>query len=381
MVTAKPILFIDHALALGGAERSLLLLLQHLERERFTPHLACTEGPLAEAAAAFNVSVHTVTLPRLRRSSRVPLDWLAGVRALTRVARQVCAATLVANTVRAAMYAALAARLIHVPFVWHMRDFWLSESRPCRLWADTLGKRLLCAATAHVITNSQAVAAHLPSRRRITVVYNGIEIERFDPAMDGTLFRARYGIPPDVPLVGTVGRLRPWKGQARFLWLAAQVVREVPEARFLVVGGEPFGVGDDYSQRLRCLAVELNLADQVAFTGHLNEVRPALAAMDVFVHPGDPEPFGLVNVEAMAMGKPVVAFAHGALPEIVLNMETGLLVTPEDEATLAEAILTLLRDSARRQVMGRAGRARVEARFTAERMAAEVEAVWQEVVG
>jgi len=81
------------------------------------------------------------------------------------------------------------------------------------------------------------------------------------------------------------------------------------------------------------------------------------------------------------MGKPVVAFAHGALPEIVLNMETGLLVTPEDEATLAEAILILLRDPARRQAMGRAGRARVEARFTAERMAAEVEAVWQEVVG
>jgi glycosyltransferase involved in cell wall biosynthesis len=375
------VLFLDHASALGGAERSLLLLIKHLDRSRWESHLVCTGGPLAEQATALGVPVHPAPMPRLRRSPCFLRDWLAGARAIAHLARQSGAALLVANTVRAALYAASAARLTSVPFVWHMRDFWLSESRPRRLWADMLGKRLLCAAAAHVITNSQAVAAHLPSRRRITVVYNGIEIERFDPAMDGTLFRTRYGIPPDVPLVGTVGRLRPWKGQARFLWLAAQVVREVPEARFLVVGGEPFGVGGDYPQRLRCLAAELSLADQVAFTGHLNEVRPALAAMDVFVHPGDPEPFGLVNVEAMAMGKPVVAFAHGALSEIVLNMETGLLVKPEDEATLAQAILTLLRDPARRQAMGQAGRARVEVRFTADRMATEVEAAWQEVVG
>lgn len=375
------VLFLDHASALGGAERSLLLLLNHLNRDCWQPYLACTGGPLAEQAAALGVSIYIVPTPRLRHSLSAALDWLSTARAIARLARRINAALLVANTVRAALYAAPAAHLARVPFVWHMRDFWLSESRPRRLWADVLGKRLLCATAACVITNSQSVAAHLPSRRRITVVYNGIERERFDPAMDGTLFRTRYGIPPDVPLVGTVGRLRPWKGQARFLRLAAQVVRKVPEARFLVVGGEPFGVGDNYPQRLRCLAAELNLADRVAFTGHLNEVRPALAAMDVFVHPGDPEPFGLVNVEAMAMGKPVVAFAHGALPEIVLNMETGLLVTPEDEATLAEAILTLLRDPARRQAMGRAGRARVEARFTAERMAAEVEGVWQEVVG
>jgi len=375
---AHKLLFIDHAPVLGGAERILLLLLKHLDWSCWEPHLACTGGLLAEQAVTLGVTVHTVPLPRLRHPSCFLWDWPLGVCAITRLARQIGAVLLYANTVRAAFYAALAARLACLPFFWHMHDFWLSESRPRRLWADMLGKRLLCAAAAHVITNSQAVAAHLPSHRRITVVYNGIEIERFDLAMDGTLFRTRYGIPPDVPLVGTVGRLRPWKGQARFLRLAAQVVREVPEAHFLVVGGEPFGVGDDYPQRLRCLAADLNLADRVAFTGHLNEVYPALAAMDVFVHPGDPEPFGLVNVEAMAMGKSVVAFAHGALPEIVLNMETGLLVTPEDEATLAEA---LLRDPARRQAMGRAGRARVEARFTAERMGAEVEAAWQEVVG
>jgi len=286
---------------------------------------------------------------------------------------------LVANTVRAAFYGALAARLARVPFVWHMRDFWLSETRPRCLCADRLGKQLLCIAAARVIANSHATAAHLPCRDRVTVVHNGIEVERYDPVMSGAPFRRRYGIPPDVPLVGTVGRLRPWKGQDRFLRVLTQVRKAVPEVWGVVVGGAPFGVQDDYPQRLRRLTADLELGDRVVFTGHLDDVRPPLAAMDVFVHPGDPEPFGLVNVEAMAMGKPVVAFAHGALVEVVVNGETGLLVEPGDEAALAHAVTALLRSPHRRTALGRAGRQRVEQRFDVRRTVKEIEAVYTQI--
>lgn len=365
------ILFLDHAPAIGGAERSLLLLLKHLDRSRFQPHLACAGGPLAEQATALGVPVHLVPMPRLRRSPRFVLDWLAGARAIARLTRQIDAALLHANTVRAAFYAAIAARLADIPFVWHMHDFWLTESRPRRFWADRLGKRLLCAAAVRVIANSYAVAAHLPCSARVTVVHNGVEIEQFNPAMDGTPFRRQYGIPTDAPLIGTIGRLRPWKGQDRFLRVLAQVREAMPEAWGVVVGGTPFGVEDDYPQRLRRLAADLKLEGQVVFTGHLEDVRPALAAMDVFVHPGDPEPFGLVNIEAMAMSKPVVAFAHGALPEIVVDGETGMLVTPGNEDAMARAITRLWEEPDKVKAMGRRGRERVASRFTAERMAAE----------
>jgi glycosyltransferase involved in cell wall biosynthesis len=154
----------------------------------------------------------------------------------------------------------------------------------------------------------------------------------------------------------------------------ARVANVIPSARFLVVGGAIFGIQDSYPERLHGLAAELGIEDRVVFTGQLADVRPALAAMDLFVHPGDPEPFGLVNLEAMAMGKPIVAFAHGALPEIVLDGETGLLAPPGDEGALAEAVIELLGDPNRRSVMGKAGRARVEAHFTAQRMADEVDA-------
>ncbi|MDQ7028778.1 MAG: glycosyltransferase family 4 protein [Ardenticatenia bacterium] len=375
-----PILFLDHAPALGGAERSLLLLLKHLDRRRWQPHLACTGGPLAERAAALNVSVHIVPLPRLRRSPRLSVDWLTGARAIVRLAREIKAVLLHANTVRAALYAAPAARLAGIPFVWHMRDFWLSEERPRWPWADRLGKHLLCGAAARVIANSHAVAAHLPCRDRVTVVHNGIEVARFDPALDGAPFRREHSIPLDAPVVGTVGRLRPWKGQDRFLRAMARVAEAMPAAWFLIVGGAVFGVDDDYPQQLRRLAMDLGLADRVVFTGHLEDVRPALAAMEIFVHAGDPEPFGLVNLEAMAMAKPVVAFAHGALPEIVNDGTTGILVPPEDEAALARAVVALIKEPTRRHTMGQAGRRRARAHFDARRTANMVENMWVHVL-
>jgi glycosyltransferase involved in cell wall biosynthesis len=215
----------------------------------------------------------------------------------------------------------------------------------------------------------------------VTVIHNGIEVDQFDPAMDGAPFRRRHGIPLDAPLVGTVGRLRPWKGQDRFLRVLARVRENVPDAWGVVVGGTPFGVEDDYPQQLRRLTDELGLTGRVVFTGHLDDVRLALAAMDVFVHAGDPEPFGLVNLEAMAMGKPVVAFAHGALPEIVADGETGLLVPPGDEAALAEGVVALLQDHGRRAAMGQAGRRRVQTCFTARRVATEVAQVYERILG
>ncbi|HID53531.1 MAG TPA: glycosyltransferase family 1 protein [Anaerolineae bacterium] len=349
----ETILFIDHAPAIGGAEQSLLLILQHLDRRQWQPHLACADGRLAQAAQSLNVPTHIVPLPRLRRSRQFSRDWRVGSSAISKLARQIDAKILHANTVRAAIYAAPAAKTARRPFLWHMRDFWLSENTPARLWGDKWGKRFLCLAARQVVANSQATARHLPCAKKVTVLPNAIDLSRFDPNMDGRTLRSQFNIPPDAPAVGMVGRLRPWKGQRRFIQMAAQVSQQMPETHFLIVGGSPFGVADGYAEEIQTLIAKSGLHNKLTFTGHLDDVRPALAAMDVFIHPGDPEPFGLVNIEAMAMGKPVVAFAHGALPEIVIDGETGLLVKPGDADALATAVLTLLRQPEKARKWGK----------------------------
>lgn len=376
---SSTVLFVDHAPAIGGAENSLLLLLKHLDRERWRSHLAGVDGPLVECAATLGVTTHVIDMPRLRRSVRFLLDWTDTARMLADLAGSMGAALLYANTVRAAFYTAPAAHLVGRPFIWHVRDFWLSESKPRVVWLDRMLKRMLCLAAERVIANSAAVTSNLPRYDNITVVHNGIEVEAFNPTLDGHAFRAFHDISAEVPLVGMVGRLRPWKGAETFLHVAGYVHEQHPAAHFVIVGGTPLGDAGNYAEHLRRLTHELDLADAVTFTGHLDDVAPALAAMDVFVHPGDPEPFGLVNVEAMAMAKPVVAFAHGALPEIVVDGETGYLVSPGDESALARTVTHLIETPELARKMGRAGRARVENHFTIERTASAISRILHEV--
>jgi len=172
-----------------------------------------------------------------------------------------------------------------------------------------------------------------------------------------------------------IGRLRPWKRQDRFLRVLKYVLDEHPHTLGMIVGGTPFNTNDKYVAQLQHIVRDTSLQDRVIFTGQLDDIRPALAAMDIFVHPGDPEPFGLVNIEAMAMAKPVVAFAHGALPEIVIHGETGILTPPVDERAMAQSIGTLLRDPSQRAAMGAAGRRRVEQVFSIAHTARAVDKV------
>ncbi len=383
-MTPRPILFVDHADALGGAEGSLLLLITFLDRRRWQPHLIAPPGQLASEAGAAGCRVHPQALPRLRGSSRSLLNLWRNARHIASTAHDVGAALIHSNTVRATAYASLAARLASLPLVWHMRDFWLSEAEPDSRWADRLGKRAFTALAARVVTNSHAVSQHLPTSSKVRALHNGIDLSHFDLSHVTTANRVEIcsaaGFPVDAPLVGMIGRTRPWKGQEAFLRMAAHLSETEPACRFLIVGGDPFGVRDDYEARLLDLGSQPGLAGRVHWTGQLADVRPALAALDLFVHPGAPEPFGLVNIEAMAMEKPVVAFDHGALPEIVLPEETGLLVPPGDTAALAGAVSRLLREPGQAQCMGRAGRQRVESHFRIERTVSGLEIIYNQLL-
>ncbi|MCB8979673.1 MAG: glycosyltransferase family 4 protein [Ardenticatenaceae bacterium] len=382
MVTQNaPILFVDHATGMGGAEHSLLLLMQHLDPIQWQSHLACPDGELARQARELGITWHSISLPQLRRSWQFAQDWRHFSHELARTAKTMGATAVYANTVRAALYSMGAARVAKRPFIWHMRDFWLSETAPRFGVADWAGKWLLCRSAAQLIANSAATASHLPCGEKTAVVHNGIDLTRFTQAPDDREFRQAFGIPADAPLVGMVGRLRPWKGQHRFIEMVALVRQAQPEAHFVIVGGAPLGEPDDYSAQLRQQAAAHNLNGHLHFTGHLSDVRPALAALDVFVHPGDPEPFGLVNIEAMASGKPVVAFAHGALPEIVADGQTGLLVLPENIAALANAVSQLLTDPTARQRLGQAGQCRAMEQFSIDETAVRIAQILQKTVG
>ncbi|MBI3967985.1 MAG: glycosyltransferase family 4 protein, partial [Chloroflexi bacterium] len=181
--------------------------------------------------------------------------------------------------------------------------------------------------------------------------------------------RAALGIPVDATLVGAASRLTPWKGQDRFVHAAAKLAERFPTARFVVAGSPEAGQAhqQEYFESLKRLTADLGIADRVLFPGYLSNLQDLMATMDVFVLPSvQPEPFGMVIVEAMALGVPVVATNGGGPREIVRDWETGLLVPPGDSAALADAVGSLLADSNMRARFGAAARDRVRDTFSLE---------------
>lgn len=263
------------------------------------------------------------------------------------------------------VFGARAAQRLNLPVVWHLHD-----RRETRWTFDGLLHRLASRARVDVAVAVSAMVAQSwrgpVDASRLQVVYNGVSSQFMLPA-------PRL----DAPTVLWCGRLQHWKGTHVFLDLAAAVRRQVPDARFIVVGGSLFGLEPEYPEALRRQADRLGLSSVIEWVGQVADARPWLAAADVVVHTSvQPEPFGLVVAEAMMQSRPVVAFRQGGPAEIIVDGHTGALVPPDDVSAMSEAVVSLLRTPALRETWGVAGRARALEKFTVTEMVRRLESAY-----
>ena len=206
----------------------------------------------------------------------------------------------------------------------------------------------------------------------VSLVYNGVDLERYEHQEPCCTLREDYGMEPGSQIVGVVARLEPEKGHATLLNAWPAVLRSVPNAYLLIVGE---GSGREALERQ---AAELRIAHRVVFTGRRDDVPAVTAAFDVAVLPSYREAQGLTILEAMALSRPVVASNVGGIPEMVEDGVTGLLVRPNDPAALAAAIVRLLLDHSLADTLGRAGHDLVHDRFCVELMVKAVETIYDE---
>jgi glycosyltransferase involved in cell wall biosynthesis len=220
----------------------------------------------------------------------------------------------------------------------------------------------------------------------IEVVHNAIDVQDWDrrPGEGGTSLREELGVPASRPIVGLVGRLNQVKGQREFLLAADLVARAHPDAVFLLIGiirpTSPWAPLAGYFREVEALTRRPSLRGRVVLTGWRTDLPRVMASLDILVQPSRRETFGRVLIEAMASQKPVVATRVGGMPEIVVHGETGLIVPPEDPSALAEAILELLQDPARRHAMGEAGRRRVESHFDFAHRLRRIQSIYEDVL-
>lgn len=367
---------------IGGAQNSIFRLLATLDADLYQPVVLCpTPSPFADLLA--EIDVPTIDLPldeRFSKLSRVhdsgtgvvagAAATVAAFVAWRRVLCQVGPDIVHTHDVKAHAVAGLAARSLRVPVVWHFRDIPTPRYRR----AYRLGSYALPEA---VIAISQAVAdAHRFSSRKTVVVHNGVDLEAYVPTR-GPVAELPWGA--DNPVVGTVGHTTPVKGLDVFLDAAAVIAESRPEARFVVVGGPIYATGAGGRETfgdLKRRAALLGLGERIVFTGPVDDVRPYLRAMSVFMLCSRSEGFGLAAAEAMAMALPVVATRVGGIPEVVDEGVTGLLADSEAYDQLASHALALVRDPDAGARMGHYGRSRVERLFDIREHAGRVSAVY-----
>jgi glycosyltransferase involved in cell wall biosynthesis len=331
---------------------------------------------------ATSLGVPVQTLPglearftwRLDRLLRYLGSFFLVIRQLRRKVIRLKPDLIHANSIRAGLVATAATLGLGTRVVWHLHD--LLPRHPLSTGVRVFA--FLCART-QMIAVSLAVAenfggALIGLKNRITVILNAIDVERFQPdRIARQQVRDELNLAERQPVIGIVGQLAPRKGQLELIRAFANVLEESPKAVLLVVGAPLFNRDHEYERLLRDTSRQLGIDDHVRLLGARNDVGAIMQALDLLVINSSAEPFGLVALEAMASGTPVLAAACDGLAEIIEHGVDGWLVPPGDEQAMVAAIVNLNRQPALRVQLAAQGKKHVATRFSADRYLAELQ--------
>jgi glycosyltransferase involved in cell wall biosynthesis len=356
----------------GGSDQALLRMLRSLPRPEFECHVVVpAEPPLRSSLEAANVQIHVVPMRRISRSHGLrdwlgyALAWPVTVVRLARLFRRLDVDIVHTNSFHS-WYGWAAARLARRPHVWHGREI-VVQSRV----ALAVERYLIVRFSTRVLSMSHAIADQLDGAD-VIVVHETPDPAEFTPGRAGR-FRVQTGIGDGVPLVGAVGRVDSWKGVDVLLDAFTRVRATRGDVELVIAGGPVRGKEALFAS----LAATARRLPGVHWLGPREDVADLLADLDLFILPSsEPEPYGLVLVEALMSGTPVVATDAGGPREIVAAAAqgSGRLVPVGDADAMAGAILDTVRELAPTSAAARAERSPLR-RPEPERFAAIFRAV------
>jgi glycosyltransferase involved in cell wall biosynthesis len=355
---------------IGGAEKQLLALLSHLDKDKYDISVWYFEGEGELKREFRDAGVETKKF-----KFSCPCDLSIGVR-LYRDMRTAKYDIVHTHGFKADIWGGLIAKLLGVPVVistLHNQEWYLRNPLARlleRFFALHIFDRII--AVSEGIKRFAEQAGKLP-KEKISRIYYGIDAPALKPDK-GRDIREEFGIDKGAPLIGCVGRLTEQKGHRYLIQAAKKVVEKFPEAKFLIVGK------GGLEKKLRRLAGNLGLNSHIIFTGFRKDVYSIIDSLNLMVMPSVWEGLGLVLLEAMAMGKPVVAANTGGIPEIVQDGKTGILVKPGDADSLARAISRLLEEVALARKMSDTARLSVQEKFSIGRMVGAIDKIYNGLI-
>ncbi|HEY1648171.1 MAG TPA: glycosyltransferase [Terracidiphilus sp.] len=342
------IAFTSHTGKVSGAERVLLDILRGLDRDRYEPIVLCpADGDLHAAVAAADVPCIEVRPLSARftlhpvRLVRYAVSILRSVYEVRRKIHDLDPDLIHANSPRAGIVATLATAGTSRTVIWHVHD--ILPRHPVSVAVRLLGylsRRTRMIAVSDATAN--AFRGRLRLKDRMRTIHNGIELSRFPRKEPGDAWlKRKLGIPEESFLVCAVGQICARKGLMDLLQAFAQSCASAPSIHLAIVGRVVFEHEKKYEEQLRHYVAAAKIGDHVHFTGEAHDAAAVLRGADLLVLNSLEEPFGLVLVEAMASGTPVLAAKVGGIPEIVTDAVNGWLVEKGDIAGLSRRLVEL----------------------------------------
>ncbi len=366
---AVNVLLYETGSGFGGSAVSLYRLVKCLDRERYTPHVVVHGvGPRIAEIQNAGVDVRRASLVypfpqgtsgRVGRNvcfyGNFLVNTCTNAWRIARIIREKHIALVhLNNGIYEGFAALLAARLTGVPCMAHIRGTEPLTGLECRT-----GKWLSMIVTLNSHVENEYRSAF--GSEKVCLIFNGVDLDAYEDVARGVL-RAEYGLGQKGFLVGTIARLVPGKGISEFIEAASQVLKLLPDAKFVIVGNDP--LGSDYPGDLKRRCRDLGIETNVIFTGWRNDVPSVLADLDVVAQVSTfPEGMSLTPIEAMALGKPVITSDVPGFTDTVVDGITGFIVPRGNITLLAERIVALATDPNRAQSMGAAARERVRDHF------------------
>jgi len=372
----KTILFIHQSAELYGSDKTLFFLVKGLPQYGIKPIVVLPEeGPLTTLLREADIEIFISPVIKLSRSLFSPLNLIklpfqifSSLRLLNKKLTLYKIDLIHSNTL-AVLLGAFYAKWKRIKHIWHVHEIIEKPN-----FANKLYRFLVNSLSSKVVFNSKASLESLVRnnqnlKAKSSIIYNGIEKPSKSYDLDEINdFRAKeMNLASDALVIGMVGRISRWKGQVLLLGAFEKLQKEKPKVHLLIVGAPPPGQ-DHYLSDLKNDIVSKGLEDKVQIYPFTTKIWKYWSSIDIAVVPStEPEPFGLVAIEAMLIGKPVIAAAHGGLIEIIEHKKTGWLFKPNDTNDLYSALKHLIENKPLRNKLGNNAKADVEDRFSKEK--------------
>lgn len=378
------ILFLSHSAGLNGAEKCLLTLLRHLNKDKFIPvALLPEEGPLKTCLEEAGIRVivrpllYWINTPDVEASKAKSEGLLLRAEGIASIVT-VEGFDVVHTNTSVLAEGAIAARIAGKPHVWHLHEILEGHPSLKPLLPLYLVHRFFDLFSESVVAVSGALARSVSedmSPGKVRIIINGIDVPVVAQSVRASV-RKELGVPEEGIIVCTVGHILKEKGPSNFVEAAIKILRERDDVWFISVGG----IGDSqlYKDLEERIAGEQG---KIRFLGYRDDVSNIMSAIDIYVVSSKTESFSLSALEAMAAGKPIVATKCGGPEEIIMDGQTGLLVPVNDSDKMAKAVLSLINNSQERQRMGMLGKARFDSHYSAQRYCKNFEELYSSLKG